>query len=259
MEFTYLKEAQALMHRIQESEQEIDTATTWMADAIRGQHWVNLFGSGHSVIPALDVFPRYGSFVGFRPLLDPRLMWHIPSGPGGAPELLWIERQPGYIQHFLEDYDFHPREVMVVYSHGGLNAAPIEAALYAKEHGLPVVAVTSLANRRIATPSHPSGMALADVADIVIDNHVQPEDALVALDGQPYKVGAGSTLSVIAITMTLLTETAKKLNQTHELPPTFVSPNITEVPPTHNDDVYTAYRAFRRAQYTPNNKEEESS
>jgi uncharacterized phosphosugar-binding protein len=36
---------------------------------------VHLFGSGHSVIPVLDVFPRYGSFAGFHPLMDSRLMW----------------------------------------------------------------------------------------------------------------------------------------------------------------------------------------
>lgn len=242
---TYLEKAERLMNDLSQEDRAIDQAATWMAEAIRNGRWVNMFGSGHSVIPALDAFPRYGSFVGFRPLLDPRLMWHTPSGPGGAPELLWLERQPGYIQHFLADFHFHSGEVLIVYSHGGMNAAPIEAALYAKERHLSVIAVTSLANRRIATPSHPSGKALADVADLVIDNHIPPEDALVELSGQPYKVGAGSTLAVIALTMTLLTETATKLNATGHLTPTFVSPNVTEVPVTHNDDVYHAYRKFR--------------
>ncbi|MCY0898035.1 MAG: sugar isomerase domain-containing protein [Firmicutes bacterium] len=241
----YILQAQNLLTQISTEEETIDRASTLMAQAIRGGHWVNLFGSGHSVIPVMDVFPRYGSFVGFRPLLDPRLMWHTPSGPGGAPELLWLERQPGYIEQFLEDFIFEDGEVFVVYSHGGLNAAPVEAALFAKQRHMPVIAVTSLANRRIATPTHPSGQALADIADIVIDNHVPPEDALIALHGQPYKVGAGSTLAVVAITMTLLVETAKKLNATGSLPPTFVSPNVTEVPQTHNGEVYRAYRQWR--------------
>lgn len=245
MALDYLIEAQQLLSRIASSEKDIDKASTWMANAIRAEHWVNLFGSGHSVIPVMDAFPRYGSFVGFRPLMDPRLMWQTPAGPGGAPELLWLERQPGYIRHFLEDFTFHSGEVFIVYSHGGLNAAPVETALFAKDLGLSVIAITSLDNRRVATPNHPSGKALADVADIVIDNHVPPEDAMVQLTGQPYKVGAGSTLSVVAITMALLTETAKKLNVTHELTPTFVSPNVAAVPSSHNDDVYRAYREFR--------------
>ena len=35
-----------------------------LADAIAAGKRVYLFGSGHSVIPVMDVFPRYGSFVG---------------------------------------------------------------------------------------------------------------------------------------------------------------------------------------------------
>ncbi len=55
-----------------------------LVQAIADEHLVHLFGSGHSVIPVLDVFPRYGSFPGFHPLLDPRLMWSNVLGPGGG-------------------------------------------------------------------------------------------------------------------------------------------------------------------------------
>jgi uncharacterized phosphosugar-binding protein len=65
---------------------------------------VYLFGSGHSVIPVLDIFPRYGSFVGFQPIYDPRLMWSNVVGPGGARELLWLERQEGYVAVVLQSY-----------------------------------------------------------------------------------------------------------------------------------------------------------
>ncbi len=113
-----------------------------------------LFGSGHSVIPVMDVFPRYGSFVGFVPLYDPRLMWSNVVGPGGARELLWIERQEGYVPVFLQSYALRRGDCFIVFSHGGLNAAPIEAALYAKERGLTVITVSSLANAAVAK-SHP--------------------------------------------------------------------------------------------------------
>jgi hypothetical protein len=29
----------------------------------------------------MDIFPRYGSFIGFFPLYDPRLMWSNVIGP----------------------------------------------------------------------------------------------------------------------------------------------------------------------------------
>jgi uncharacterized phosphosugar-binding protein len=229
-----------------EEHEAIGQAAALAAEAIQAGHWVNLFGSGHSAIPALDAFPRYGSYVGFRPILDPRLLWHVPSGPGGAPELLWIERQPGYIRHFLADFVFRPGELFVVYSHGGLNAAPVETAQFARELGLKVIAVTSRENDRTRAATHPSGKKLADLADIVIDTHVPPEDALVALKSTPVPVAAGSTVAVVAITMSLVAETAKILDRAGAVPPTFVSPNVHGVEPGHNDRVYDEYRAWRR-------------
>ena len=73
-----------------ESMPAIQKAAGLMADSIAAGRAVFYFGSGHSVIPALDVFPRYGSFVGLQPIHDPRLMWTNVIGPGGTPELLWI-------------------------------------------------------------------------------------------------------------------------------------------------------------------------
>ena len=41
-------------------------------------------------------------------------------------------------------------DVLLVFSHGGLNAAPIEAAIYAKARGLKVITVSSHANAKVA-------------------------------------------------------------------------------------------------------------
>src|SRR5260370_8003828 len=69
-----------------------------MTSTIAGGGLVHLFGSGHSVLPVMDTFPRYGSFVGFNPLTDPRLMWSSVLGPGGIRELLWLEPAEGYAE-----------------------------------------------------------------------------------------------------------------------------------------------------------------
>ena len=113
----------------------IKAAAELCAQTIASGKMVHLFGSGHSVLPIQDMFPRYGGVVGWHPLMDPRLMWDNVIGPGGARELLWIERQEGYIAHFLQSFHLQEGEVMIVYSHGGLNAAPVECAMYAKERG----------------------------------------------------------------------------------------------------------------------------
>jgi len=201
---------------------------------------VYLFGSGHSVIPVLDIFPRYGSFVGFHPIYDPRLMWFNIVGPGGARELLWLERQEGYARVILASYELQSRDSILIFSHGGLNAAPIEMALAAREKGLKVVSVSSHQNYRQAKPAHSSKKKLADVSDIAIDNCVPPEDALVAAEGISEKFAAGSTVAAVSIAMALVAETAMRLVQSGKRPSTFVSPNVG-LPPDHNEQVFQEY------------------
>ena len=201
MTVAYFEKGQEVLNKIAETQGEnIKKAAEIMAEAIHNGNVVHLFGSGHSVIPVLDIFPRYGGIVGFHPLMDSRLMWNNVIGTGGARELLWIERQEGYIQNFLQSYTFNEGDVMVVYSHGGLNAAPVEAAIYAKERGMKVVTITSGENYEKATATHSSGKKLGDLADVLIDNCTPLEDSLVPVEGYHQKVGAGSTLAVIYIT-----------------------------------------------------------
>jgi len=171
---------QEVLGRIRSTQMEkIGRAAEALAVAITRDKRVYLFGSGHSVIPVLDVFPRYGSFTGFFPLYDPRLMWFNVVGPGGARELLWLERQEGYAPVFLQSYPLQAGDCMIVFSHGGRNAAPIEVAMEAKKKGLTVITVSSLSNAAAGAATHSTGRQLPDVADIAIDNCVPPEDALV--------------------------------------------------------------------------------
>ncbi len=243
----YLEEVKTLFTRIESTQLlPIRQAAQRMAGSIESGRAVHLFGSGHSVIPVLDIFPRYGSFVGFHPIMDPRLMWFNIVGPGGARELLWLEREEGYIANVLHSYHFDPRDTMLVFSHGGLNAAPVETAMAAKERGLTVVAVTSLANHRISVATHSSGKRLADIADIVIDNCVPPEDAAVPIEGQQGKVGAMSTVAATVISMALVAEVARELAARQVPLSIFVSPNVAEAGAEHNEQVFQEYTSFIR-------------
>src|ERR1051326_1204295 len=234
----------ATIHATQQSK--LEEAGEVLAEAIARGHRAYIFGSGHSVIPVMDVFPRYGSFVGFFPLYDPRLMWHNVVGAGGARELLWLERREGYIANFLQSFSLVPGDCIIVYSHGGLNAAPIEAALYARERGLKVITISSIANARVAKATHSSGKKLSDVADIAIDNCVEPEDSQVDI-GRLEKIAAGSTMAVVFVAMSLVAEAGSRLKAMGVEPPTFVSPNVAGVAKDHNQEVF---RAFSRALFS---------
>jgi uncharacterized phosphosugar-binding protein len=218
----------------------LEAAGEMFAQAIAAGKRVYIFGSGHSVIPVMDIFPRYGSFVGFYPLYDPRLMWHNVVGPGGARELLWLERREGYIEQFLQSYSFEPGDCILIFSHGGLNAAGIEAALYARARGVQVVTVSSHANRDISEAGHSSGKQLPDLGDVAIDNCVAPEDSQVDV-GRREKVAAGSTMAAVFIAMALVAETGARLVARGFEPHTFVSPNVAGVEKDHNFRVFDRY------------------
>ncbi len=232
---------QEVLGRIRSTQMEkIGRAGEAMAVAIARGKRVYLFGSGHSVIPVLDVFPRYGSFTGFFPLYDPRLMWFNVVGPGGARELLWLERREGYAPVFLQSYPLQAGDCMIVFSHGGRNAAPIEVAMEAKKKGLTVITVSSLSNAAAGAATHSTGKQLPDVADIAIDNCVPPEDALVDV-GWMERVAAGSTVAAVSVAMALVAETGARLAAKGIRPPTFVSPNVDGVEKDHNSRVFDEF------------------
>jgi uncharacterized phosphosugar-binding protein len=237
----YLNRISEIIAKIQTTQKEkIVAAGEILAASIASGGRVYLFGSGHSVIPVLDVFPRYGSFVGFYPVYDPRLMWFNVVGPGGARELLWLEQQEGYAKVILASYVLDSRDSFLVFSHGGVNAVPIEMAMAAREKGARVVSISSHQNYERAAAKHSSKKKLVDVSHIAIDNCVPPEDALVTADGVPEKFAAGSTVAAVSIAMALVAEVGVRLVRSGKRPLTFVSPNIGSSP-GHNEQVFQEY------------------
>lgn len=239
----YTRRLLALLERLADTQDEpLDQVARWCADAIERGGLVHLFGSGHSVIPTLDTFPRYGSFAGLHPLTDPRLMWHNVLGPGGVRELLWLERTEGYIDKFLDHEPLAAGDVLIVFSHGGRNAAGIEAATYAAERGLRTVAVTSGHNRDLPA-EHSSGQRLADACEVVIDTGAPVEDALVEIDGWGGPVGGSSTVVACVVAHEMVTRTAQVLAGRGVTVETFVSPTVPGASLAGNDTVFAAHRA----------------
>ena len=84
------------------NDENLDRVAERFADTLAAGGLVHLYGSGHSILPCQEAFPRYGSFIGFNPLTDPRTMWHNVLGAGGVRELLWLERTENYAEKFLD-------------------------------------------------------------------------------------------------------------------------------------------------------------
>lgn len=230
-----------LEHLVSTQDVVLDQAATRCADALDAEGLVHLFGSGHSVIPTLDAYPRFGSFVGFHPLTDPRLMWHNVLGPGGVRELLWLERTEDYIDKFLDHEPLNPGDVLIVYSHGGRNAAGIDAAIYGSKRGLTTVAVTSVLNRE-RPAEHSSAKHLSEVCDITIDTGVPVADAVIEIDGWGRPLGGTSTVVACVVSHEIVTRTASVLASRGHVLPTFISPTVPGASLQSNDDVFAAHR-----------------
>jgi uncharacterized phosphosugar-binding protein len=244
----YRKQIGGVLDRIWSTQSaNIRSAAQMMCDSVAHGGLVHLFGSGHSVLPVQDVFPRYGSYPVFHPLMDARLMWQNVLGSGGAKGLLWLERQEGYAKVLFENEPVRSGDVMLVFSHGGMNAAGIEVAMESRDRELKVVAVTSMDNQRKTRATHSSGKKLSDLADLVIDNCVPAQDALVDVDGWKAPVAAGSTVAFVTIAMSIVAEVASELAKRGIAPLTFVSPNVPGIPADNNKRVFAAYEeALRR-------------
>lgn len=219
----------------------LDQASAIMAQTVANGGLIHLYGSGHSVLPAQETFPRYGAFIAFHPLTDPRLMWHSVLGAGGVRELLWLERTEGYAEKFLDHQPINEGDTLVVFGHSGTNSSGIDTALYCKKRGVKVIAVNASANRDKAS-SHSSGKVLADCADVAIDTCAPVEDAIVPIEGWSRPVGGSSTVLAMMLMHEMAARTAQQLAERDIELPVFASPTIAGVTLNDTDEAYAAYK-----------------
>jgi uncharacterized phosphosugar-binding protein len=220
----YLAAARDLLERLDGQQDAVGRAATLCADAIAADGLVHLFGTGHSRIPVEEMFPRYGSYPGFHPIVELSMTFHTQVvGANGQRQAMFIERVEGLAETILANFELGPPDVMIVFSASGLTAVPIEIALGARSRGLPVVAVTSVAQSLAAEPTHSTGTRLFDHADVVLDLCTPPGDALVELEGVATPVGPGSTIAAVALVNELKVRTAELLVARGALPPVLSS------------------------------------
>jgi uncharacterized phosphosugar-binding protein len=216
----WIAAAEAILHRIAETQAgAIEEASGWCADAIAGDGLVHLFGTGHSRIPVEEMFPRYGSYPGFNPIVELSMTFHPQVvGANGQRQAMFIERVPGLAEVILSNFEFGPNDVMIVFSAGGLSAVPVEMARGARRRGLRVIAVTSVAQSMSDEPDPAVRSRLLDEADLVIDLCTPHADALVEIDGLDVPVGPGSTVAAVAIVNSIKVRTAQLLVERGAMP-----------------------------------------
>jgi len=224
----WLTEATALLDRLASTQAgAIETASQWCAEAIAADGLVHLFGTGHSRIPVEEMFPRYGSYPGFNPMIELSMTFHTQVvGANGQRQAMFIERTPGLAEVILSNFSFGPHDVLMVFSASGLSAVPVEMARGARQRGLRVIAVTSVAQSMSDEPDATVGGRLLDEADLVIDLCSPHADALCAIEGLDTPVGPSSTISAVAIVNCIKVRTARLLVERGALPPVLTRASV---------------------------------
>ena len=158
----YLEAARGLLDRLEAQSDTIEQVAHLCFEAIAAGGLVHVFGTGHSRIPVEELFPRYGSYPGFNPLVELSMTYHTQVvGSNGQRQAMFIERVEGLAEAILANFDLAPPDAMIVFSAGGRTAVPIEIAIGAKARGLPVIAITSIAQSLAGEPTSPDRDAAA--------------------------------------------------------------------------------------------------
>ena len=220
--------AQAMLERIIDTQAGVLERTAQLcAESIAADGLVHLFGTGHSRMPVEEMFPRYGSFPGFHPIVELSMSNHFDVvGTNGQRQAMFIERVPGLAKVILDNFSFRTDDVMMVFSANGLTAVPVEFARGARQRGCKVVAVTGVQQSLAGEPDPAVGGRLLDEADIVIDLCTPEADAMVTVPGLDTPVGPGSTLAYVAIVNSLKVRIAQLLVEKGVTPPVITRASV---------------------------------
>ena len=182
---------------------------------------LHVFATGHSHMLADELFFRAGGLAPINPIYASELMVQE-----GARTSTQNERASGLAARILETAPLLPGDTILLASNSGINAVPIEAAIYAKEKGLTVVGITSKTASQTLEARHESGKKLYDFCDIVIDNHVPLGDGLLTLPGEDTVTGGASTFSMLFLAQRIILEIENCYLADNKKPPVFRSANV---------------------------------
>lgn len=208
----YLQRSRELLDTVAAQLPAIQQAADWFAQSILAGRMVHVFGSGHSRIMVEEMWPRYGSFPGFNPIVELSLSFHnLVVGANGQRQAMYLENVAGLAERILRNFALRPADSALVISSSGCNLVPIEIAAGFQKRGIRVVAIVSRRHAEASASRHPEGKKLQDFADLTLDTGAPVGDAMVRIEGLEAPVAPGSTLGGCALVNAIKAEVAARL------------------------------------------------
>ena len=208
----YLARCGELLDCIAAQRDEIGRAADWFAETILAGRMVHLFGAGHSRILVEEMWPRYGSFPGFNPIVELSMTYHNSViGANGQRQAMFVEKTSGLAAQILRNFDLSEQDSALVVSTSGCNAVPVEMAELFQQAGVKVVAILSRQHSAASHSNHPAGKKLSDFSDLVLDSGAPVGDSMVSVPGLSTPVAPGSTVGGCVLVNCLKAEIAARL------------------------------------------------
>jgi len=219
----YLAACARLIEAVREQQPAIHTAATWCARSILAGRMVHLFASGHSRIMVEEMWPRYGSFPGFNPIVELSLTFHnLVVGANGQRQAMFLENVPGLAARILRNFALSSEDSALVISSSGCNVVPTEIAEQFQRRQVRVVSIISRAHSEQSDSRRADGRKLQDFSDLVLDTGAPVGDAMVTIAGLDTPVAPGSTVGGCMLVNCIKAEVAQQLTDAGQ-PPTVLS------------------------------------
>jgi uncharacterized phosphosugar-binding protein len=215
----YLAASQRILETVAAQEATIQQVADRFAQTILAGRMVHVFGSGHSRILVEEMWPRYGSFPGFNPIVELSLTFHnLVVGANGQRQAMFLENVTGLAAQILRNFDLKPIDAALVVSSSGCNVVPIEMAEGFQKQGIFTVALVSQAHADASTSKRPDGKKLMDFADVVLDTGAPVGDAMVTIPNLEMPVAPGSTVGGCLLVNAIKAEVALRLTEAGQPP-----------------------------------------
>jgi uncharacterized phosphosugar-binding protein len=119
----FLDQCRTLVEVVAAQRPQLEQAADWFAESIQRGRVVHVFGAGHSRIMVEEMWPRYGSFPGFHPIVELSLTFHnLVVGANGQRQAMFLENVSGLAERSCGTFPFPPS----IISSSGCNTVPIE-------------------------------------------------------------------------------------------------------------------------------------
>lgn len=216
---SFLQKSRGLIDAVESQLPLVGEAAGLFADTILTGRMVHVFGSGHSRIMTEEMWPRYGSFPGWNPIVELSLSFHnLVVGANGQRQAMFLENVSGFAGRILRNYDLSAQDSALIISSSGCNVVPIEMAEGFQQRGIKVVAIISKEHSDASTSKREDGKKLQDFADIVLDTGAPIGDAMVKIDGLDTPVAPGSTVGGCLLVNCIKAEVARLLTEAGQPP-----------------------------------------